>query len=655
MSKVVTTFAADDQGMVATINKIERETKSMKDTTQKAEKSVNLSFMSMAKAGAGLAVGIGVIKGAFSLLSGTLDKFGQALDMGGRLSDLSARTGETAGNLLLLERAFDNSGAGADKVGSTINRLQKFMSDAENDTKRNIKVLNQLGVSYDMLSQMSPAEQMRIIAERISEISTPTERAAAAMAIFGKSGGALLPLLQNFSAEISNAQDELGSMTRVMDAKNAVFDTISDKIEIIKGKFTEFSAGLLSRVTPALELFTTALSRVDAAAIGEKLANAFLGGQKAMEGFGSALNALKIGEFGLSWKMTFKSIELQVFETINQINLYIRSTVSGIKSFILSLLGPNSAIINILDATFAAIAAKAGKTLIHAIGGLIPGIAEKVKGSLEVMNSRINLSKVEIQSALQDLTPQLVDAGQAFGSSFDETFNKTKPLIDTLGTQFELNALNTEAAIKSANEAAKDLEQSLGFKNFGKGAPNPLKPMEGSAAGIRMAMRKAGDDLKGIVDKVKELSEIEKLTMELEAKKSGKGIEPIKKEFQQQLEQGKFKQAERTIKKIQDKELEDELRIIEKGRRDRRNIADIAKKEGVNTFGKTQDEIRKEILEKRREKKGEIRKIEGQEGNVLGDAKQPEKKADPLLEMVKAIKELVAKIEPKLPTHALAL
>jgi hypothetical protein len=35
--------------------------------------------------------------------------------------------------------------------------------------------------------------------------------------------------------------------------------------------------------------------------------------------------------------------------------------------------------------------------------------------------------------------------------------------------------------------------------------------------------------------------------------------------------------------------------------------------------------------------------------------KEPEKKEDPLFEMVKAIKELVAKIEPKLPTHALGL
>jgi len=241
MSKVTTTFEAVDTGMVATIQKIERETKSMKNTTQKTEKQVDLSFAAMAKAGAGLAIGIGLVKGAFAAITGTLDKFGEALDMGGRLSDLSASIGETAGNLLLLERAFQNSGVGADKVGTSINKLQKFMSDANTGITKNKEVINQLGLSYNQLVQLSPTEQLGMIAEKINLITSPTERAAAAMNIFGRSGGALLPFLQNFSGEMSNAQDELGSLTRIMDAKNAVFDTVSDKIEIIKGKFAEFA------------------------------------------------------------------------------------------------------------------------------------------------------------------------------------------------------------------------------------------------------------------------------------------------------------------------------------------------------------------------------------------------------------------------------
>ena len=187
-----------------------------------------------------------------------------------------------------------------------------------------------------------------------------------------------MPFLQNFSGEISNAKDELGSMTGIMDAKSAVFDTVSDKIAIIKGKFMEFAAGILDRVAPALELFTTILSRIDAAALGQKLADAFLGGQKAMEGFGIALDMLKIGEFGLSWKIIFKSIELQVKETFNQIYSISVATFEGIKGFILSIFGPDSAILRLLEQSFEILGAKAGKSIISAIGGIIPGISEKV-------------------------------------------------------------------------------------------------------------------------------------------------------------------------------------------------------------------------------------------------------------------------------------
>jgi len=525
MSKVTTTFEAVDSGMVATIQKIERETKSMVDTTQKAEKQMDFSFGAMAKAGAGLAIGIGLVKGAFAALTGTLDQFSQALDLGGRLNDLSARTGETAGNLLLLERAFDNSGVGADKVGTAINKLQKFMVDANTSSKENAKALSDLGLSYSALAELTPTQQMGMLAEKINGITSPTERAAMAMKIFGKSGGELLPLLQNFSGEIGNAKDELGSMTGIMDAKSGVFDTVSDKITIIKSKFIEFAAGILDRVAPALELFTTILSRIDAAALGQKLANAFIGGQKAMEGFGVALDMLKIGEFGLSWKIIFKSIELQLKETFNQIYKIAVSTFDGIKGFIVSILGPNSAIINILEATFEMLGAKAGKIIISAVGGIIPGISEKVKGALEVMDSRINLSKVEIKSALQDLTPQLVDAGQAFGTSFDESMQSTKPLINTLNTAFELNELKAEAAIKMAKEAASILsfnmqadvqkksfdslkELKTEFQLLAKEQPDPLKKMKETTEKVSLKMEK-------IVEKVKELTLLEKLDQQL--------------------------------------------------------------------------------------------------------------------------------------------
>ena len=665
MSKVTTTFEAVDSGMVASIQKIERETKSMKETTEKTEKQVDLSFAAMAKAGAGLAVGIGIVKGAFAAITGTLDNFGQALDLGGRLEDLKERTGETAGNLLLLERAFENSGAGAAAVGTAINKMQNFMIDAKNNTEKNVKVFDELGISYSTLAKLTPTEQLKVLAERISSFEDPAKRASLASDVFGqKLGGKLLPLFQNFSGEIRNATDEVGSMAAIMDAKSAVFDTVSDKIAIIKGTFMEFAAGILDRVSPALELFTTILSRIDTAALGQKLADAFLGGQKAMEGFGIALDMLKIGEFGLSWQIIFKSIELQLKETLNQIYKISIATFEGIKTFILSMFGPNSAILSLLENTFEMLGAKIGKEILTALSSIIPFAEDKI----ELMDARIGLSKTRVKQALQDLIPQLGDAGQAFGTSFDESMQSTKPLINTLNTAFELNTLKAEAAIKMAEKAAAilsfDMEADVqkrsfdSFKNLkteldllAKTQPDPLYRMKGTTDKVSVKLKEI----------VKELTLIEKLNEQLTKAKTAKesGIDPLVKDAEEQIKGNKFKQAANTIKKIAIAEQEAELRIDETGKKDRRSLQDIARDEGINTIGKSKEELRNEILEKRRkEKEGDEKKPKkkgDEKGKEKEDGKEPKEKVDPLLEVVKAIKELVAKIEPKLPTHALAL
>ena len=663
MSKVTTTFEAVDSGMVATIQKIERETKSMKETTQKTEKQVDLSFAAMAKAGAGLAVGIGIVKGAFAAITGTLDKFGEALDMGGRLSDLSARTGETAGNLLLLERAFQNTGISSDKVGTSINKLQKFMSDAQSGTDKNIKVINQLGLSYDQLAQLSPTEQLGMIAEKINNISSPTERAATAMTIFGKSGGALLPFLQNFAGEMANAQTELGSLTRIMDAKNAVFDTVSDKIEIIKGKFTEFAAGVLSQVIPALELFTTVIANFDAAGFGEKLAGAFIGGQNAMDGFSSALRALKMGEISLSFQITFKALELQIKQSLIQIYLYVVSTFDGIVAFIKSMFGTGSALVSIFNATFSLIASSfeqkitmAALGIAESMSAILPGVASGLSDSIKRIDHDISSAQNRIGNGFEDIIPQALQAGEAFSEGFDKSFKTTKPLLDTLETSTELLALKGKEAELTAKAASAALGDSLDLvKQIGKTPLNPLKPMEESGKLISMKMQKTGDDLKGIKQTVKEISMIQKLMNELTQAitKKEAGIDPLKGELKNQIEQGKFKQAENTIKKIAIKEQEASIRIDEAGKKDRRSLQDIARDEGINTIGKSKEELRKEILEKRKVKK-EVDEVK-KEKEKKGTDKEPEKKADALIDVVKLIRDIVAKIEPKLPTHALAL
>lgn len=288
------------------VDELGDETKTMgkkaEDAGDQGEKGLGKIGIAAGVAGAAFAAGMKVLEVAADAARAVVDNFGAALDLGGELSDLSARTGESAGQLLVLQRAFENSGVSADKVGTSVNKLQKFMEDAANGGAKQSAVMDKLGISFSELDGKTPTEQMRIFAEKISGIQDPTERAATAMTVFGKSGGELLPLLTNFSGEVETAKDQLGSMPGIMDRTAGAFDAISDNLSVAKGKLTEFAAGMLEGAAPALEKFSAMLSGVDAAGWGQKLgevvmrvADLLLGAFKDPIGF-IELYGLKLNE-----------------------------------------------------------------------------------------------------------------------------------------------------------------------------------------------------------------------------------------------------------------------------------------------------------------------------------------------------------------------
>jgi len=207
---------------------------------------------------------------AFDAARAVVQGFSDALDLGGRLSELSTRTGVAAGTLLVLETAFKNSGLEASQVGVAINKLQNFMQDAANGGDKQIQTMNKLGISLSDLAGKTPTDQMRIFADKIAGIQDPTQRAAMASDVFGdKLGGKLLPLLVDFSGNLDDARGKVGSLEQVMNDNAAAFDKFSESIDTIKGKMTAFAAGILSETVPALQELGTSMAGVDAAGLGK--------------------------------------------------------------------------------------------------------------------------------------------------------------------------------------------------------------------------------------------------------------------------------------------------------------------------------------------------------------------------------------------------
>jgi hypothetical protein len=249
---------------------------------------VSASFASM---GASIAGVIAPFVGLYAAVNSVKN----ALDMGGRLNDLSKTTGETAGNLAILERAFDNAGVGSERMGMAIASMSNFMTDFQTGSKTASATMDRLGLSMADLAGKSPIEQMRVFMAAIADIQDPALRTAMAMDVFKKAGKEIVPLASDFAGELANATAELGSTSRLLTENGAALDDLGDKLtNSVGNKLTELAVGLAAGATGAND-FVTALSKIDAAGFGEKLGNSIRAAFAAPQEY-----VMAIGEFLLA-------------------------------------------------------------------------------------------------------------------------------------------------------------------------------------------------------------------------------------------------------------------------------------------------------------------------------------------------------------------
>ena len=155
-------------------------------------------------------------------------------EMGDRIAKASARTGVSVETLSELAYAADLSGASLDTLEGSLRKMQKAIVAAAEGSESATDALSKLGLTVDDLRGLSPDQQFKLIADRLSQIKSPALRAALAMELFGKSGTQLLPLMADGAKGIEALQQQardLGLTMSTEDAKaaealNDTFDTL---------------------------------------------------------------------------------------------------------------------------------------------------------------------------------------------------------------------------------------------------------------------------------------------------------------------------------------------------------------------------------------------------------------------------------------------
>ena len=444
-----------------TTDKVKTLGKASEEAGEKAKLGFGKIAVGATLAGAAAKLGSMAIDAAFSVAQKTVQSFGAALDMGGRLNDLADRTGLAVDRVLLLERAFQNAGVGADSLGPILNKMQKAIVDAEDGTSKAAYAFADLGLSLSQLRNLSPEEQLRTIGKAIAAIPDPAQRASTAMEIFGKSGGALNQVFANFDDEIETAKRQLGSLPEIMKAGSSQFDRISDNLVVVGGKFIEFAAGLIDKVKPALDAVTTALSMIDAAGIGQEIGEFFVGAGEGMKMFQKAVDEFKVGNFSEGFKAAFEAIKMQAMETGNSIYSVLVASFKSAGQFIATVFDPEGMLMTYINGSFNLVALKAAAAIAESLSDMLPKIAgfSPLRRGMEEFAATAKEDAAGLFGAMyydaDSLGKQLAAAGSEFSENFKKNMVGVTPLFDTtIKKQEEVVAKNKEIE-KSADAAYK--------------------------------------------------------------------------------------------------------------------------------------------------------------------------------------------------------
>ncbi|MBE2179906.1 MAG: hypothetical protein IAE97_05500 [Chthoniobacterales bacterium] len=377
-----------------------------------------------------------------------------AFDAGDRFADLSARTGVAVKDLVVLDRAFQNAGMSGEQVGPSINRLQKALAGVNEDGEPTNAMFQRLGLSMETLQGLDPGGQFTAVGKAISSIADPTDRAAAAMGIFGKSGGELLALFADAGA-FGDAAAQVGTQAEILQRNAVIFGKISDQLGLVGTKVQGFFVGVADKVAPVLTPLMDFFAGADFAAIGQRLGDSLaLGIQALTDGsiwsilldsakvaIGSAINFLWAG-----MQSAIVGAGLILFEKFKMARelISILGTVDFWKGAGNQLLAFASSFNAMIHGSFARIV-ELMRPMLSKIG--LGGAADKASGYLRGKSQAMNDTAEGYQQAanaafvpaMERLSSRAAEAWDNVASAMANAFNDSVNLVDVGSAQDSLS------------------------------------------------------------------------------------------------------------------------------------------------------------------------------------------------------------------------
>lgn len=216
----------------------------------------------------------------------------QAIERGGRLADLSARTGADVKSLYQLGEAYKVAGLSSETAVEHVLKLQKALGGTDEMGNKLGDVFQRLGLSVAQLSRLDAAGRMQALLAAVSRM--PRDEAANALSkVFGRFGFGDIQQLANQLGDFNATLKETAKAGAFVQLTAFAFDSLGDAWERLKSRFKVLFTGLAAGLAPTLQAIIDKLKGIDFTEIAIKIAR-FVGGigQAIKEGQFSELISL---------------------------------------------------------------------------------------------------------------------------------------------------------------------------------------------------------------------------------------------------------------------------------------------------------------------------------------------------------------------------
>jgi hypothetical protein len=213
----------------------------------------------------------GAVAGAFAFRE--IIRFGeQALQTGDRLAKLSQSAGVSVESLSALKYAADLADVDLDSLAKSLGILSRNLFDAQAGTGEAKDAIKALGITItDTRGNLLAGDKvMAQVADKFAAMEDGSAKTAIALKIFGRSGGQLIPLLNQGSAALAEMRDEAEKLGLVMSTETAQqMERVNDNFTRLKAAAQGAGIRIMTDLLPTLENLTNIF--VEVAKEGESL------------------------------------------------------------------------------------------------------------------------------------------------------------------------------------------------------------------------------------------------------------------------------------------------------------------------------------------------------------------------------------------------